>query len=157
METKLNSINWRRSLLLLLLALSFTSLTSCHRLLAKFQPAISTPDQLAARVGTLGRCQHPFKLGYPGLAGLIVKQYPDSGSDFGKIKDNRKLYAKKHPAVVHFYFWDGRVMQARYSPAGTLQYSSTSQIPVPPGNEAWRRVDFGWGSDPKFKSHADPR
>ena len=68
-------------------------------------------------------------------------------------------YEGKHPAMVIFYFWDGRVRQLGYEPDGTVYDNFWWPAPdrLKPGDAAWWMVDFTHGSDPTFQHHADPR
>ena len=88
--------------------------------------------------------------GDPRLAGVSVQQFGDNSFEAWQ-------YEGKHPEGVWFYFWDGRVRALTYDPAGTVTSDQWMAARVKPGATEWDDVDFGYGSDPKFLHHADPR
>lgn len=86
------------------------------------------------------------------LAGVEVCQYPE-----GSAYDSKTRYMGKHPAMVIYYFWDGRVRQTSFEPNGALREDFFWPRQLRLGPDTWRNVNFNLGSDPFFKSHKDPR
>ena len=89
--------------------------------------------------------------GNPQLAGISIAQSSDELGSYEK-------YLGKHPALVCYVFWDGRVQQYNYEPDGKLMEKPfwwPRKLEV--GNGSWKEVDFSYGSDPTFEKHQDPR
>jgi hypothetical protein len=78
--------------------------------------------------------------GDPDLAGIAFMN--DGGGD---------EYIGKHPAGVSYVFWDGRVRQTTHEPDGKVLENYWHRI------APWNRLDYSFGSDPKFERHEDPR
>ena len=97
----------------------------------------------------VGPWVNPYR-GDPKLAGVIVTQFTDNPYVNWQ-------YEGKHPAMVEFYFWDGRVRQHDYEPDGTLRSEFWWPDSLKPSDGWWSDVDFSQGSDPTFKRHQDPR
>jgi hypothetical protein len=89
------------------------------------------------------------------LAGVVVQQYPETAG----MEVDYQGSQGKHPAGVTFVFWDGRSRKLTYDPTGSVldDYWLPEDMRYVPGSLAWKWVDFRFGSDPKFKSHRDPR
>jgi len=85
----------------------------------------------------------------PGLAGVVVQQLPDSPAGASRWRG-------RHPAMILFVFWDGRVRQRGYSPTGAVEEDFWWHI-TPAQKDIWKQVDYSKGSDPQFRRHADPR
>lgn len=81
-----------------------------------------------------------------------MQQFTDCASENWRYKG-------KHPAMILFYYWDGRVRQLGYDPDGTVHENFwwPDSLRLKPGDAAWSNVDFTCGSDPAFQQHADPR
>lgn len=82
------------------------------------------------------------------LAGVIVQQFPDNSHDAPK-------YESKHPCIILFVMWDGRVNELQYKPSGKI--TSNSWWHIKAESYIWKQLDFSVGSDPGFKVHNDPR
>lgn len=82
------------------------------------------------------------------LAGTIVQQFTDCPYE-------NQRWEGKHPAMVLFVFWDGKVRQRGYQPDGTCYEDFYWNIPS--DSHQWDSVDFTTGSDPYFHNHRDPR
>lgn len=89
----------------------------------------------------------------PSLAGIEIDQRPREGS----VYEDRSVYDNRHPGMVSYYFWDGRIRCIYYSPYGDVWDDSWYKKRIKAGDASWGCVDFSYGSDPKFKSHGDPR
>ena len=88
----------------------------------------------------------------PDLAGALVQQFPDSSLE-------APAWEGKHPAMILFVMWDGRVNQIGYKPSGKIAEDLWWNL-----NEGdrdysyiWEQLDFSHGSDPAFEHHHDPR
>lgn len=90
--------------------------------------------------------------GDPLLAGVEMSQCPE-----GAMGERAEAYIKGHPAMVLYYFWDGRVRQTGYEPNGEVIEDFYWNMPVGKRNAAWGHVDFSRGSDPTFIKNKDPR
>jgi len=108
---------------------------------------LSSREQKAVRVAW-----HNAYQGDPSLAGVEINQYFDATCRFGL-----DAYRSAHPAQVKYYFWDGRIRTCQYAPNGVILERSWNKEKATPGSPLWDFVDFGLGSDPQFKTHADPR
>lgn len=89
--------------------------------------------------------------GDPGLAGVIVQQFPDG--DDGYTFDERN---GKHPCMILYGFWDDRFRQVAYTPSGKVTGDFWFKVDDS-SKWIWGNVDFTQGSDPSFKRHQDPR
>ena len=87
--------------------------------------------------------------GNPELAGVLVQQLPDNAAEAPRWRG-------KHPAMILFVFWGGRVRQFGYSPDGIVKEDFWWQI-TPDQSYIWQQLDYSKGSDPRFRHHADPR
>ncbi len=108
----------------------------------------------------------PRPIGGKELAGLIVTQYPEVPPVYSDRASRMRAYSGRHPASVQFVYWDGTIRKCEYYPNGKpIPPYTTGRMTVtdaPPttlnaGDPRWNLVDFRWGSDSTFNSHADPR
>ena len=109
----------------------------------------STHPEDTTRDPTIDAWINPFK-DDPQLAGVIVQQLPENPYD-------QKAWLGKHPSMIEFFFWDGRVQQRDYEPDGTQTDSFWWPSTMKVNRNLWDQVDFTQGADPTFKQHADPR
>lgn len=86
------------------------------------------------------------------LAGVLLQQFPDSSLEAPSFEG-------KHPAMILFVMWDGRVNQIGYEPSGKISENFWWDL-----NEGdrdysyiWEQLDYSHGSDPAFAHHHDPR
>lgn len=88
----------------------------------------------------------------PDLAGVLVQQFPDSSHEASERKG-------KHPAMILFVMWDGRVNQVGYRPSGEIIEDFWWDLKQGSHDFSyvWEQLDYSHGSDPTFKSHRDPR
>lgn len=91
--------------------------------------------------------------GNPELAGVMILQSP--------IESHKGIsYSGKHPFLVSFVMWDGRVNETYYKPDGQIisagWWTLKDSKALDP-QQLWHSVDFSYGSDPNFKKHKDPR
>jgi hypothetical protein len=98
---------------------------------------------------TIGPWENLYK-GDPALAGIYLIQYPEGAVSF-------KDYEYKHPGLIEYFFWDGRVRQIGYRPDGSVNDDFWWPEKIKPGDGRWEQADFSYGSDPEFKRHKDPR
>jgi hypothetical protein len=98
---------------------------------------------------TVGPWENLYK-GDRALAGVFVLQYPEGA-------DSWKDYEYKHPGLIEYFFWDGRVRQIVYRPDGSVHDDFWWPYKIKPGDGWWGGLDFSYGSDPEFKRHKDPR
>lgn len=91
--------------------------------------------------------------GVPNLAGVII--YKDDPVNMAEDPPRGPL---DHPVGVVYYFWDDtQVHDVAYDKCGGIMRDSWIKRFTPTTKATWARVDFSYGSDPKFKNHADPR
>ncbi len=128
---------------LLLLAALLALLPGC----AAPQPKVAPLKDEGIRDTSVGRWENPFRHS-ANLAGVITQQFPDGG-DF-------KPYEGKHPCMILFVFWDGRIRQINYEPDGSSHDAQWWHL-GPENQFYWDQVDFTHGSDPLFRNHPDPR
>ena len=98
----------------------------------------------------------PWQNAYAGneeLAGVVISQFPEAGRYPWLIES----YKGKHPAMILYYFWNGRINQRAFEPDGTETENFWWNDSLKPGEWIWRVVDYSQGSDPKFIRHRDPR
>lgn len=91
--------------------------------------------------------------GDPALAGIVIDQEPPEGC----VYNDKSRYDHRHPADVTYYFWDGRVRQMEFEPYGDVIGDFWWREKIKPGDGWWTDVDFSYGTDPKFRTHKDPR
>ena len=87
-----------------------------------------------------------------GLAGVLVQQFPDCSLEAA-------AWEGKHPAMILFVMWDGRVNQIGYKPSGMITENFWWHLSSDSHDYSyiWKQVDYTYGSDPKFQRHKDPR
>jgi hypothetical protein len=91
--------------------------------------------------------------GDPNLAGVII--YKD---DPVNMAGDPQRGPHDHPIGVVYYFWDdAQVHDVAYDKRGGIVRDSWFKRFTPTSKTDWVRVDFSYGSDPKFVRHADPR
>lgn len=87
----------------------------------------------------------------PSLGGITIYQLPGSPEDAIGYSEN------SHPAVIQYYFWNGRSRTVEYSPTGKVIGSVWTDANQNEANiateEFWRDVDFRYGSDPLLERH----
>jgi len=91
-------------------------------------------------------------VGNPDLAGVFILQNP--------IEHHTGIsYKGKHPFVISFVMWNGSVNETYYTPEGKIISAGWWKLKDSglDKKDFWRDVNFSVGSDPKFKSHRDPR
>ncbi len=88
----------------------------------------------------------------PDLAGVLVQQFPDSSFE-------APAWEGKHPAMILFVMWNGRVNQLGYEPSGMVRENFWWNMETSEHNYSyiWEQLDYSLGSDPNFKHHRDPR
>ena len=136
----------------LLLCLAASALAGCVHAPVPVspQPRVDTlPSPPPIHDRTVGHWINLYQ-GDRRLAGVSVEQFGDDPFE-------AQRYEGKHPEGVWFYFWDGRVRMITYSPEGAVTSDQWRQERVKAGATEWDDVDFTYGSDPKFRHHADPR
>jgi len=92
-------------------------------------------------------------VGNPNLAGVLITQDPAEKKKKAQFKD-------KHPFVISFVLWDGSINETYYTPEGKIVSASWWRLKDMKGYDpqlVWQYVDYSFGSDPKFKTHKDPR
>lgn len=91
--------------------------------------------------------------GDPNLAGVII--YKD---DPVNMQDDPPRQKTDHPFAIVYYFWENNgVRDVHYDKRGRIMNDTWHERYTPVSKADWARVDFSYGSDPKFKRHADPR
>lgn len=91
--------------------------------------------------------------GDPNLAGVII--YKD---DPVNMPGDPPRKPNEHPLGVSYYFWSGtHVRHVTYDEKGKIVCDVWRKRFTPIPYADWVRVNFSYGSDPKFKRHPDPR
>jgi hypothetical protein len=85
----------------------------------------------------------------PELAGVEIHQQ-------GENPYEQAARVGKHPEMILYYFWDGRIRQQNFDTDGSV-YSDQWLPKLKIGDPSWELVDFSSGSDPSFSHHRDPR
>lgn len=85
------------------------------------------------------------------LAGIHVQQLPDGPDE--------SSYKGKHPAMILFVLWDGRVNQLGYTPSGEVHENFWWNLRTKTQDFSylWDQLEYKYGTDPEFKNHKDPR
>lgn len=92
-------------------------------------------------------------LGDPNLAGVIIRQNDPVGMDGAPARKS-----SDHPRWVAYYFWDlVNEHHVEYDKSGRIVSEGWYKTYKPSAYLNWMRVDFSYGSDPKFRRHRDPR
>ena len=93
--------------------------------------------------GTVGPWKNRHS-GNPELAGVSVQQFPDCAYESVR-------YEGKHPAMILFVMWDGRVNQVEYEPSGTVSADWWWKIDKKRHDYILEQLDYTHGSKPDFK------
>jgi hypothetical protein len=88
----------------------------------------------------------------PNLAGIEIAQLPE-----GAATESKTAFLKGHPAMILYFFWDGKVRQTGFEADGRLVEDFFWPYKITDDNGYWKSVDFSFGSDPSFIKHRDPR
>lgn len=87
------------------------------------------------------------------LAGIIIYQ-----NDPVNIKGAPPRELFEHPFAIVYYFWDGsRIHDVAYDKNGSIMRDTWVRRFTSISKTEWERVNFGFGSDPSFTRHLDPR
>ena len=88
----------------------------------------------------------------PDLAGVLVQQFPDNPYE-------APAWEGKHPAMILFVMWNGRVNQLGYEPSGKVRENFWWNIESSEHDYSyiWEQLDYPQGSDSNFMHHRDPR
>jgi len=90
-------------------------------------------------------------LGSADLAGVSIQQFPDCVHE-------SPAWDGKHPAMILFVMWDGRVNQVEYEPSGKIRSDWWWDINKEKHDYSyiWNDLDYSHGSDPNFERHQKP-
>ena len=121
------------------------TLSSCSNKHDTYVLHVSEPDTPQNRA--IGNWTN-YHSGNIDLAGVRIQQFPD----------NREFepWEGRHPAMILYVMWDGRVNQIGYKPDGSVQENFWWQITEGNGRYLWENLDYSVGSDPNFKIHSIP-
>lgn len=87
----------------------------------------------------------------PNLAGIEIMQLPE-----GAAMESKAAFVTGHPAMILYFFWDGKVRQTSFEADGRRTEDFFWPFKAENGTN-WNSVDFSLGSDPFFLKHSDPR